>query len=230
MSAGPTDLIGQAAEVGHAQDDARNTRGYMAPPARHQPPRARRCNQLNLNGRKDSGPAIANTNPTMVVDFGESHSSLGSEYIAHRAGAQPNLHLKGETPVILYDDAYYFWHPATSTFLRSSRECHVVGSPTAAEHWELRHSLTKDGPDGYYTFWGQELQGKRKMVLDLFGTSVSSGTRIGTWQKLEGDHQKWVLRSDGDEDGYVKCFPFPPFPHRPSFWGLSRPRPESAQR
>ena len=135
-----------------------------------------------------------------MSSMSSSHTFLGSESSTHNSRARPNS-TKGETLVELYDDAYYFWHPGSETFLTPGPEYHVIGSPTAVKHWELRHSLSKGGPDGYYVLWSQDLDGKRKKVLDLFGASISSGTRVGYWEKHEGGHQKWVLRSDGDEDG-----------------------------
>ena len=122
------------------------------------------------------------------------------------ARAPPNifLNIKGETLVQLFDDAYYFWHPGSNTFLTGGKKFGVViGAPTA-QHWEVRQSCTVDLVDGsptnYYTFWCPELHDKRKCVLDLCG-GIFSGTRITTHIKHERDNQKWVLRSDGDVDG-----------------------------
>ena len=129
-----------------------------------------------------------------------SHTSHGIELIAHLARAPPNLplNIKGETLVELYDDAYYFWHPGTETFLAHSPdpEYHIIGTPTAAQAWDMRQSLTETSPKNvYYTFWGRELDGKRRRVLD------DAKVRVMTWHKHDGENQKWVLKSDGDEDG-----------------------------
>ena len=133
---------------------------------------------------------------------GCSHTSNEIELIAH-AWAPPNKipNTKGETLVELYDDAYYFWHPGTETFLSEGPEYLTFGSPTAVHPWDVRQS----SPQGniYYTFWGQELKGKRKMVLELFAMDLTPGTRIVTYNHLAGDNQKLVLRSDGDKDGQV---------------------------
>lgn len=43
-------------------------------------------------------------------------------------------------------------------------------------------------------------------MLELFGTSIPSGARIGTWQKHYGNHQRWILRSDRDKDGLSLLF------------------------
>ena len=47
----------------------------------------------------------------------------------HHAREPPNLlvNIKGKTLVELYDDAYYFWHPGTETFM--SEGCY--GAATA---------------------------------------------------------------------------------------------------
>ena len=126
-----------------------------------------------------------------------SYTSHGIELIAHHATAPPNglLNIKGDTLVELYDDAYYFWHPATETFLAHSPEYHIIGSATAAQHWDVRLNNPCGGAPIHYTFWSKELQGKRKKVLD------DAGDRITTYPRHEGDNQKWVLKSDGDKDG-----------------------------
>ena len=122
------------------------------------------------------------------------------------ARAPPNifLNIKGETLVQLFDDAYYFWHPGTNTFLTDGEKFDVViGAPTA-HHWEVRQNCIDDLADGsptnYYTFWCPKLHAKRRCVLDYFGV-LASGPRVGAHIKHEGDNQKWVLRSDGDVDG-----------------------------
>lgn len=128
----------------------------------------------------------------------------GPDLTAHPARApspDPRVNIKGETLVELYDDAYYFWHPGTETFLADGTG-YIIGTPTAARHWDVRKGLISGNPNSYYMFWSQELHDKRKWVLDLLGNNLSSGARIGTYPKNEGDNQKWVLlRSNGDKDG-----------------------------
>lgn len=159
----------------------------------------------------------------MVSTFSGSYTSHGIEYIAPDARAPSNLdlHIKGETLVELYDDAYYFWHPGTETFLNTDSNRRIVGTRVASQHWEVRHNLV-GLPNSYYTFWGQELHGKRKMVLDLDHGILTSGTKILVWEKLEGDNQRWILRSDGDEDGYAVRGP-PPVPASLSLQGPGLP-------
>ena len=131
----------------------------------------------------------------MPPTWDRTHSPPGQEH------HPPNiiLNIKGETLVELYDDAYHFWHPATSTFLSSTPFQVLFGAPTS-QRWEVREIRADDGPNNYYFLWAEELHGKRQCVMDLFG-DIASGTRIGTHVKHEGHNQKWVFRSDGDIDG-----------------------------
>ena len=157
----------------------------------------------------------------MVSAFGGSLTSHGIEYIAPDARAPSNLplHIKGETLVELYDDAYYFWHQGTETFLNSNADFRIIGTRVASQHWEVRHNYH---PDSYYILWGQELHGKKRKVVDLWDGDLSSGTIIIAHPKHEGDNQKWVLRSAGDEDVYAVPIPaspsllvaYPEFAHR----------------
>ena len=110
-------------------------------------------------------------------------------------------HTQGETVVELYDDAYYFWHPFTESFLSEGPKRNVIGTPTATCHWEVRRTDTGSNPSSYTTFWSQRFEGNRKRVLDLVECNTSSGGLVGTWPRHEGDNQKWILKSDGDRDG-----------------------------
>ena len=132
----------------------------------------------------------------MPPTLDRAHSPPGQEH------HPPNiiLNIKGETLVDLYDDAYYFWHPGTNTFLTNYvQDGCVVGAPTA-QYWDVRQVQNR-GQVKYYSLWCQELHGKRKCALDLFLGDLSPGTRIITHVKHDGHNQKWVLRSDGDVDG-----------------------------
>ena len=125
------------------------------------------------------------------------------------ARAPPNifLNIKGETLVELCDDSYYFWNPGTNTFLTYDKPfCSVIGASTA-RFWEVRRGWARNPADGsqknYYTFWCPELlhDNKRRCVLDLCHSDLSSGTKICVHIKHDGNNQKWVLKSDGDKDG-----------------------------
>ena len=137
-----------------------------------------------------------------------------SHGVEHHIRETPNLlvNIKGETFVELYDDAYYFWHPGTETFLSEGPEYCIIGTPTAAHHWDVRQGYVDDSPNDYYMFWGQELHDKRKRVLDTYDHNPP-GTNVGTWSKHEGGNQKLILKSDGDKEGQVRCFPHLPIPH-----------------
>ena len=135
----------------------------------------------------------------------------------HHAREPPNLlvNIKGETLVELYDDAYYFWHPGTETFMSEGPDHRIIGTPTAAHYWEVRQGCTKGSPSDYYMFWGQELYGKRKRVLDTFDQEPL-GSYVGTHKKHDGGNQKLILKSNGDKEGQVRCFP--PFLHHHPSW------------
>ena len=142
----------------------------------------------------------------MVSASSGSHTSYGVE---HHVRKSPNLlvNIKGETFVELHDDAYYFWHPGTETFMSEGPDRCIIGTSTAAHHWDVRQGYTVDSPRYfYYMFWSQELHDKRKMALDM-------KTAVGTYWKNEGYHQKLILKSDGDKEGQVRYFL--PFPHSP---------------
>ena len=125
-----------------------------------------------------------------------SSGSHTSHRVEHHIRESPNLlvNIKGETFVELHDDAYYFWHPGTETFLSEGAENYIIGTPTAAHHWDVRQGYGNDSPNDYYMFWGQKPHGKRKKALDI-------NVRVGTHRKNEGYHQKLILKSDGDKEG-----------------------------
>ena len=144
----------------------------------------------------------------MVSASSGSHTSHGIEHHV-RGSPNPLVNIKGETLVELYDDAYYFWHPGTETFMSEDPDHHIIGTPTAAHYWEVRQGTMGGSPSEYYMFWGQELRGKRKRVLDTFDHEPL-GFYVGTYNKHEGGNQKLILKSDGDREGQVRCFPHSP--------------------
>ena len=75
----------------------------------------------------------------------------------------PLVNIKDEILVELYDDAYYFWHPGTETFMSEAGH-RIIGTPTAVHHWDVRKGNHQGNPDTYYMFWGQELQDRKSVV------------------------------------------------------------------
>lgn len=109
--------------------------------------------------------------------------------------------LKNWYPTMLSDESYYFWHPVTETFLGQATDLasKIIGTPVAANFWEVRFSSGHDHPYNYCTLWSNELEWLQRRVLQLInhGTAVV----IGTGGKVEGTQdQNWILRAHSDDD------------------------------
>ena len=116
------------------------------------------------------------------------------------------METKYVTPVELGDDSYHFWHPGTETFLGKTQGLRstIIGTPMAANPWEVRYSLTVHHPCTYSscTLWSEKMPSGRRQVMQFCDTGTE--TKIYTMQKCDytqGQGQKWILRSCGDEDG-----------------------------